>query len=123
MSVIDAYVKATNNRIFYEYIMIKDQTDKPELAKELINLLRGRLAHVNLIPYNTNPAIALGESDMTTIREFQRILEKGGVTTTVRDSMGRSVKSACGQLGFEKIKKKTEDAKMEEEYDDDDDIE
>jgi hypothetical protein len=37
--------------------------------------------------------------------------------------MGRSVKSACGQLWFEKIKKKTDDAKMEEEYDDDDDIE
>jgi len=121
MSVIDAYVKATNNRIFYEYIMIKDQTDKPELAKELINLLRGRLAHVNLIPYNTNPAIALGESDMETIRAFQKILEKGGVTTTVRDSMGRSVKSACGQLGFEKIKKKTEDAKIDDEEDDEED--
>jgi len=79
--------------------------------------LRGRLAHVNLIPYNTNPAIALGESDMTTIREFQRILEKGGVTTTVRDSMGRSVKSACGQLGFEKIKQKAEDAADDEDDD------
>ncbi len=106
MRSIDEYVDATNNRIFYEYIMIKDITDKPELAKELCHLLRGRLAHVNLIPYNTNPAINLGESDMEKIREFQRILEKFGITTTVRDSMGRSVKSACGQLGFEKVNKK-----------------
>jgi 23S rRNA (adenine2503-C2)-methyltransferase len=48
MRSIDEYVKATNNRIFYEYIMIKDVTDKPELAKQLCQLLRGRLAHVNL---------------------------------------------------------------------------
>jgi adenine C2-methylase RlmN of 23S rRNA A2503 and tRNA A37 len=53
---------------------------------------------------------------METIREFQRILEKFGITTTVRDSMGRSVKSACGQLWFEKVK----DKKKEEEDDEDD---
>jgi len=98
MHAIDDYVKVTKNRIFYEYIMISNITDKPEQAKQLCHLLRGRLAHVNLIPYNTNPAIKLHESDMKTIREFQEILEKFGITTTVRDSMGRSVKSACGQL-------------------------
>lgn len=114
MRSIDEYVKVTNNRIFYEYIMIKDVTDKPELAKQLCQLLRGRLAHVNLIPYNTNPAIKLGESDMDTIRQFQSILEKFGITTTVRDSMGRSVKSACWQLGFEKVHRK----KVEEDEDD-----
>lgn len=106
MKVIDEYVKVTNNRVFYEYIMIKNVTDKPELAKQLCQLLRGRLSHVNLIPYNTNPAIKLDESDMETIRKFQWILEKFGITTTVRDSMWRSVKSACGQLWFEKVKDK-----------------
>lgn len=108
MHSIDEYVKATKNRIFYEYIMIKDVTDKPELAKQLCNLLRGRLAHVNLIPYNTNPAIKLDESDVKTIREFQVILEKFWITTTVRDSMGRSLKSACWQLWFEKVREKEE---------------
>lgn len=117
MRSIDEYVKVTNNRIFYEYIMIKDVTDKPELAKQLCQLLRGRLAHVNLIPYNTNPAIKLGESDMDTIRQFQWILEKFGITTTVRDSMGRSVKSACWQLGFEKVKGKKDDEDEEDEDD------
>lgn len=117
MRSIDEYVKVTNNRIFYEYIMIKDVTDKPELAKQLCQLLRGRLAHVNLIPYNTNPAIKLGESDMDTIRQFQSILEKFGITTTVRDSMGRSVKSACGQLGFEKVNKEKDYKDSEDEED------
>jgi len=75
MKTIDNYVKASDNRIFYEYIMIKNKTDKPELANELADLLRHRLAHVNLIPYNTNPAIKLLESDERTIRKFKEILE------------------------------------------------
>ncbi|MFA7717087.1 MAG: 23S rRNA (adenine(2503)-C(2))-methyltransferase RlmN, partial [Candidatus Absconditabacterales bacterium] len=70
MKTIDNYVKATDNRIFYEYIMIKNVTDKLELAHELACLLRGRLAHVNLIAYNQNPAIDLQESDTKQMRKF-----------------------------------------------------
>ncbi|MEI7557957.1 MAG: radical SAM protein [bacterium] len=100
---ISDYVRATDNRIFYEYIMIKGVTDKPELAKELVTMLTRKLAHVNLIPYNTNPAISLEESDATTMQNFKKILEEGGITVTIRDSLGRSMKGACGQLGFEKV--------------------
>jgi 23S rRNA (adenine2503-C2)-methyltransferase len=81
MKTIDDYVKVSDNRIFYEYIMIKNKTDKPELATQLADLLHGRpvrhggLAHVNLIPYNMNPAIKLEESDEKTIRAFKEILE------------------------------------------------
>ncbi|PJA49016.1 MAG: 23S rRNA (adenine(2503)-C(2))-methyltransferase RlmN [candidate division SR1 bacterium CG_4_9_14_3_um_filter_40_9] len=103
MKTIDDYVKVSDNRIFYEYIMIKNKTDKPELATQLADLLHGRLAHVNLIPYNMNPAIKLEESDERTIRAFKDILEKKGITVTIRDSLGRDLKSACGQLGYEKI--------------------
>jgi 23S rRNA (adenine2503-C2)-methyltransferase len=90
--VLREYVRASDNRIFYEYIMIKNVTDKPELAKELVAFLKGKLAHINLIPYNTNPAIDLKESDEVTTQEFKKILEKGGLTVTVRDSMGRKNK-------------------------------
>lgn len=100
---ISDYVRATDNRIFYEYIMIKGVTDKPELAKELVTMLTRKLAHVNLIPYNSNPAISLEESDATTMQNFKKILEEGGITVTIRDSLGRSMKGACGQLGFEKV--------------------
>lgn len=104
MIAIDEYVKATDNRIFYEYIMIKELTDKPELAHQLVKLLKGRLAHLNLIPYNENPAIDLAESEKKTIIKFKQILEDGGITVTVRDSMGREAKGACGQLGYETVK-------------------
>ena len=106
MEVIDRYVKVTDNRIFYEYIMIAWITDKPELADELVELLRGRLAHVNLIPYNANPVIDLKESSEKSIQNFKRILEKGWITVTVRESMWREAKWACGQLGYERVKKK-----------------
>ena len=108
MESIDRYVKATDNRIFYEYIMIKDMTDKPELAHGLVKLLKNRLAHLNLIPYNENPAIDLQESERKTIMKFKDILEAGGITVTVRDSMWREAKWACGQLGYEKVKNQVE---------------
>ena len=106
MDVIDRYVEVTDNRIFYEYIMIAWITDKPELADELVELLRDRLAHVNLIPYNANPVIDLKESSEKSIQNFKRILEKGWITVTVRESMWREAKWACGQLGYERVKKK-----------------
>lgn len=102
---ISEYVNATDNRIFYEYIMIKDVTDKPELAKQLAAFLKKKLAHVNLIPYNTNPAIDYVESDNASIQKFKKILEDEWITVTVRDSLWRKMKGACGQLGYEKLMK------------------
>lgn len=107
MKTIDQYVTATNNRIFYEYIMIKGITDTPALAEELATLLQGKLAHLNLIPYNSNPALNFLESDPQTIQRFKALLEKKGITVTVRESLGRESKGACGQLGREKINQKT----------------
>ncbi len=104
--VLDTYVQVTNNRIFYEYIMIKGITDTPWLAKQLANILRGKLAHVNLIPYNTNPAIDYIESDDISIERFKKILEDEWITVTIRDSLWREMKGACGQLGYEKVNKK-----------------
>ena len=101
--VLSDYVKSSANRIFYEYIMIKNMTDTPELAAQLVTMLRGKLAHVNLIPYNTNPTIDLKESDDESMQQFKKILEKWGITVTIRDSMGRKMKGACGQLGYEKL--------------------
>lgn len=105
MDTIDNYEEKTWNRIFHEYIMIKWKTDTPELAKELVKLLRWKNCHINLIPYNENPAINLEESEQKTIDEFKKILENWWLTVTVRNSLGREHKWACWQLGYEKIKK------------------
>lgn len=103
MKMIDKYIYATDNRIFWEYIMIRWITDKIELAHWLGNLLRWRLAHVNLISYNENPAIDFKESENTTIAEFKKIVESYWVTVTNRQSMGRDKKWACWQLGYESL--------------------
>lgn len=108
MNAIDRYVQASWNRLFYEYIMIKNTTDTDELAHQLGKLLKHRLAHVNLIPYNENPAMPdLETSNFKQILQFKKITESYGVTVTVRDTLGRDTKGACGQLGYEVIKQTT----------------
>jgi 23S rRNA (adenine2503-C2)-methyltransferase len=104
MSALIDYSNATGNRLFYEYIMIKGITDWEENAKKLIKLLKGQLCHINLIPYNENPVVDFKESSMNQIRKFKEIVEDWWLTVTIRDSMGREVKSACGQLGYEEVK-------------------
>lgn len=89
MKTIDDYTAKTDQRMFYEYIMIKDKTDLPELAHELADLLKNRNAHLNLIPYNENPAIELQESSRNKIMNFKNILVEKGITVTVRDTLGR----------------------------------
>lgn len=104
MKTVDNYTSALNNRIFYEYIMIKDKTDTQDIAHQLGQLLKRRDAHVNLIPYNENPAMPdLATSDYKVILDFKRTVEKYDVTVTVRDTLGREVQWACGQLGYEKV--------------------
>ena len=106
MSTLKKYEKVTGNRLFYEYIMISGLTDWDKNAHELISLLRGQNCHINLIPYNENPVMNFKESSMTSINSFKEILEKWGLTVTIRDSLGREAKGACGQLGYEKLMKK-----------------
>ncbi len=106
MQVLDKYVEKTNNRIFYEYIMIKWKTDTVELAQKLISLLKNRLSHINLIPYNSNPIIKdLFPSDDNTIYKFKSILEKWWLTVTIRESLWSDLDSACWQLWTKLMKK------------------
>ncbi len=111
METVDRYVAATGNRIFYEYIMIQGITDTKDIAHQLGKLLEHRHeAHVNLIPYNENPAMPeLVTSKYEDIITFQKIVKTYGVTVTVRDTLGRDVKGACGQLGYEKIQEKQQE--------------
>lgn len=103
MKTLDRYTHETGNEVMYEYVMIKDTNDLDEHAHQTGALLKNRKAHLNLIPYNENPAIQLEESSEKQIRKFQKIVMNYGVPVTVRANMGREKNSACGQLWYEKV--------------------
>lgn len=99
--VLDAaweYASRTGRRISIEYAMIKEMNDQPWRADLLGRLLSGRLAHVNLIPLNPTPGSKWDASPKPVEREFVRRLRAAGVPTTVRDTRGREIDGACGQL-------------------------
>lgn len=92
------YAAHTRRRVSIEYAMIKDVNDQPWRADLLGRLLAGRLAHVNLIPLNPTPGSRWDASPKPVEREFVRRLRAAGVSTTVRDTRGREIDGACGQL-------------------------
>ncbi|MEO3924554.1 23S rRNA (adenine(2503)-C(2))-methyltransferase RlmN [Plantactinospora sp. DSM 117369] len=99
--VLDAawhYAERTGRRVSIEYAMIRDVNDQPWRADLLGRLLAGRLTHVNLIPLNPTPGSRWDASPKPVEREFVRRLRAAGVSTTVRDTRGREIDGACGQL-------------------------
>jgi 23S rRNA (adenine2503-C2)-methyltransferase len=99
--VLDAgqrFATRTGRRVSLEYVMIDGVNDAPEEAHRLAEVARGWLCHVNLIPLNPTPAAPWGGSPRAAIDAFAAILRGAGVATTVRDTRGRSIEAACGQL-------------------------
>jgi len=92
------YYEKTSRRIHFEYAMIRDLNDAPAQAKELLALLKGLPAHVNLIPLNHVEESPLKPSPKSAVAAFQKILEDGGVTATVRRTLGGDIDASCGQL-------------------------
>jgi 23S rRNA (adenine2503-C2)-methyltransferase len=101
MAACERYVAKTNRKVFFEYVMLEGVNDSPECARELAELMRGKLYHVNLIPYNTTPDGPFAGTPDARIWEFAAVLDKAGVPTTVRKNMGRDIAAACGQLRAE----------------------
>jgi 23S rRNA (adenine2503-C2)-methyltransferase len=92
------YAARTGRRVSIEYALIRDVNDQPWRADLLGQLLAGKLAHVNLIPLNPTPGSRWDASPKPVEREFVRRLKAAGVATTVRDTRGREIDGACGQL-------------------------
>jgi len=92
------YAAATGRRVSIEYALIRDINDQAGRAEALASLLAGRLAHVNLIPLNPTPGSKWTASRPAVQREFVRRLAAAGVPVTVRDTRGREIDGACGQL-------------------------
>ncbi|HEX2316153.1 MAG TPA: 23S rRNA (adenine(2503)-C(2))-methyltransferase RlmN [Thermomonospora sp.] len=93
-----AYADRTGRRVSIEYAMIKDVNDQAWRADLLGRLLKGHLVHVNLIPLNPTPGSKWTASRPADEREFVARLEAHGVPVTVRDTRGREIDGACGQL-------------------------
>ncbi len=102
MEAIKDYIKKTNRRVTFEYSMIEGVNDNEKEAKELLKLTKGMLSHINLIPINKVKGKNYTKSDPDRINKFRTILEQGGVTTTVRRSLGSDIEASCGQLRREK---------------------
>ena len=98
MEAVRYYEKNAGRRVTFEYIMLKDVNDSLECAKQLVKLIKGTLAYVNLIPYNPVDENSFKRSDEKQVHKFFSYLMQHGVNTTVRKEFGNDIDAACGQL-------------------------
>lgn len=89
---------AERRRITFEYVLLRDVNDSEEDARRLAKLLRGIRSKVNLIPFNPFPGTEFKRPDDSAVRRFQKILLDHHYTAPVRESRGRDISAACGQL-------------------------
>src|SRR5450631_4272614 len=93
------YIDKQNGRsVTFEYVMLDGINDRPEHARELARLMRGRPAKLNLIPFNVFPGTRYRRSPAAVIVRFRDLLNEGGVIATIRRTRGDDIDAACGQL-------------------------
>ena len=92
------YIKETNRRVTFEYIMLKDVNDTLVYARQLAHYMKGLNAYVNLIPYNSVDENGYQPSLHDTVEEFKSELLRLGINVTVRKEHGQDIDGACGQL-------------------------
>lgn len=99
------YIIHTGRRISFEFALINGINDNEETALALAKLLRGMLAHVNLIPVNEIQDGQYKKSKEKNVEKFMNILNSSGIVTTVRRELGKDIDAACGQLRQKHIEK------------------
>ncbi len=93
-----AFPLRARERLTFEYVLLDGVNDAVEHARELVELIRGIRAKVNLIALNPGPGIAFGTPAQDRVLAFQRVLLTAGVPTFIRRPRGRDIYAACGQL-------------------------
>ncbi len=93
-------------RITFEYVMLKGVNDSPAEARELVRLLAGIPAKVNLIPFNPWPGAPYERSSAAAIQEFSDIVNAAGYSSPVRTPRGEDIMAACGQLKSASVKQR-----------------
>jgi 23S rRNA (adenine2503-C2)-methyltransferase len=92
------FAARTGRRVSLEYVMIDGVNDTDEQAAKLVQLATGWRSHVNLIPLNPTPGSRWSGTPAAGIARFVAVLRDGGIGVTVRDTRGREIDAACGQL-------------------------
>ena len=105
MDACKYYIEKTNKRISFEYALAKDNNDNLDDAKDLVKLLKGMIAHVNLIPINKIDDGAYVKSTNENIIKFRDYLNDHGIVATIRRELGSDIDAACGQLRRQNLKK------------------
>ena len=98
LEAADRYFDASGRRLTYEYVLLAGINDQPQHARELIALLRGRPALLNVIPYNPVPGLPYQTPPPAVQQRFRQILERGGMNVQFRERKGDEISAACGQL-------------------------
>ncbi len=98
ISACEEYFEKTGRRYYFEYTLIKDNNDSARHAEALIDLLKGKPCHVNLIRLNEVKEKNLNSTTDKDAYRFLGLLEKGGLSATLRRRMGADIDGACGQL-------------------------
>lgn len=99
LTSVENYVKKTNRKVMFEYLMLEGINDSEDCARRLIPLMRKPLFMVNLVTYNRTGNFK--PSPQNVITNFKKILEQNGVNVTQRFSFGSDIKAACGQLAID----------------------
>lgn len=98
LASVRRYIAKTNRRVTFEYALMRGTNDSPALAEDLADKLRGILCHVNLIPLNPIPDSSFQPTSDRDTQRFAEILQKGGISATVRIRRGIEIDAGCGQL-------------------------
>ena len=102
IAALEVYLKRTNRRITFEYIMLAGVNDTEECAKALVQLVGHLNCYVNLIPYNETNNLEFKRSSTVQIMKFYDILKKNKLGVTIRREFGSKISAACGQLRSKK---------------------
>ncbi len=98
LAAADRYFELTGRRVTFEYVLLAGVNDQPEHARQLVDLLRGRPALINLIPYNAVPGLPYRPPAPAVTAQFVELLTQGGLNVNIRYRKGDRIGAACGQL-------------------------
>src|SRR5262249_44043322 len=98
LEAADYFFEKTGRQVTYEYVLLGGVNDAPEHAAELGRLLRGRHAHINLIPFNDVQGLTFRRPTQETLAAFTERLQRDGLSVKVRKRKGSEIDAACGQL-------------------------